>query len=336
MNKSRFGVLVVLVIILSGCSRDDFSINDDFPPNQVLSAYLPAEDFEFMGERGYYHYYKNINVEEQSDRILISITGEVKDNSRNIGKNDHGFQIELWVDSEKMVQTFSGQMLNESEFDRLILLKMPIIEEATWEFDALDKLGRKQTVTGRIVKIEDRNETIEVEYSTKAGIFEKRTIEKNRGTISFVKQVAYKDAVTYTGYHTIPVENTLITENDEDNKYSNLDTVEVDFEIYDLIDEFNKRWVNYIKNIDQSLMELIDVNSNAYLKVVSIKDESIPLNNYLGFKPYKLESDNEVTLVYVLEKFRVNDGETHYNSICYEVIKTDEGIYISDFYLVSP
>jgi hypothetical protein len=336
MNKSIFGILVLLAFALSGCSKDDFSIKEGYPPDQVLSAYLPADNFEFMGERGYYHYYKNLNIEEQSDRVVLSISGEVKDNSRSIGKNDHGFQVELWVDSEKMVQTITGQMLNESEFDRLILLKNPIQEEASWEFDSLDQKGQKHTVTARIVVIDEEAETIEIEYTTKAGNHEKRIMAKNRGTISFIKQVAYKDAVTFTGYHHIPAETAITDENDPDHKYNTLETIDIDFEMYGIIDEFNKRWVNYIKNIDQSLMELIDLDSNAYLKVVAIKDEPIQLNDYLGFKPYKLDIVDDTTLVYVLEKFMVNDDEVHYNAICYEVIKTDKGIYISDFYLANP
>ncbi|MBE0450223.1 MAG: hypothetical protein IBX70_05170 [Clostridia bacterium] len=336
MNKSIFGILVLLAFVLSGCSKDEFSIKEGYPPDQALSVYFPAEEFEFMGERGYYHYYKNLNVEDQSDRVILSISGEVKDISRNIGKRDHGFQVELWVDSEKMVQTISGQMLNESEFNRLILLKNPIQEDAIWVFDSLDKKGQKHTVTARIVVIDEEAETIEIEYTTKAGNHEKRIMAKNRGTISFVKQVTYKDALTYTGYYHIPAESAITNENDQEYKYNTLEAIEIDFEIYEIVDEFNKRWVNYIKNIDQSLMELIDMDSNAFLKIVAIKDEPIQLNDYLGFKPYKLEVVDDMTLVYVLEKFMVNNDEIYYNAICYEVIKMDEGLFISDFYLSNP
>src|SRR5690606_25798484 len=123
----------------------------------------------------------------------------------------------------------------ESEFSKLILLKKPIVEEASWEFETSDSQGQKHVVTGRIITIGEENETIDVEYTTAAGHLEKRTLKKNQGTVSFVKQVAYKDAVTYTGYHSI--QNEAVTEAmDEDDKYDALEGIEIDNELYQLID----------------------------------------------------------------------------------------------------
>lgn len=336
MSKKMIGIVVLMAMVITGCSRDHFAINSNNPPERELGDYLPADELEFMGEGGYYHYYKTLDTEELEDRILVTISGEVKDNSKSTGKNDYGFQTEIWIDSEKMVLTSSGPMLNESEFKRLILLKMPITEEATWEFDAYDRLGDKHVVTGRIVEIDDETGTIEVEYTTEAGNYEKRTFMKSHGTTSFIKQLAYKDAVTYTGYHMNQVQAVKIEEQDGDLKYDRLEVVEIDYELYQLLDGFNKRWVNYIKNIDQSLMELIDVDSNAYSKVDAIKEESIVLDEYLGFKPYGIEINEDVTLIYVVEKFQVGGDKTHYNTICYEVVNRDDGLYISDFYSINP
>lgn len=92
------------------------------------------------------------------------------------------------------------------------------------------------------------------------------------------------------------------------------------------------RWVNYIKNIDQSLLELIDVSSNAYLKVVATKVESIELDEFLGFKPYKMEIHEDAILIYVIEKFLVDGDINHYNEICYEIVKNQDGYFITDFY----
>lgn len=335
MNKKVIGIVVFLAMFILGCSNDQFEVNADNPPSQDLNDYLPYNELEFMGEGGYYHYYKFIETETLEDRHFVSISGEVKDNSKSSGKNDHGFQIELWIDSEKMVQTSSGQMLNESEFERLIVLKTPIVEAASWKFEAHDRLGEKQVVTGRIIEIDDENETIVIEYSTETGIFEKRTMKKKFGTTSFVKQVAYKDAVTFSGYHMNQIDAIQNTVLDEDMKYDGLQVVEINDELYELIDSFNKRWVSYIKNIDQSLMELIDVDSKAYTKVVAIRDESPVLNDYLGFKPFKMEIDEDSSLIYVMEKFVVSGDKTHYNSICYEIIKKNNSLYISDFYSTS-
>ena len=336
MIKKMIWVVLLLAMVITGCSNDQFAIQSDNSPDQELSIYLPISEYEFMGEGGYYHYYKTLKTEVLEDRILVTISGEVKDNSKSTGKNDHTFQTEIWIDSEKMIQKSSGQMLNESDFDRLILLKKPIAEEATWEFDAIDKLGEKHVVTGRIIEVDDDTGIIEVEYTTEAGNFEKRTLKMNQGTTSFIKQVSYKNAVTYTGYHMNQVETVPMEELDEDLKFDRLEVVEIDYELYQLIDGFNIRWVNYIKNIDQALMELIDMDSNAYLKVVAIKEESIELNEYQGFKPYKIEIIDDVILIYVMEKFIVGGDRTHYNTICYEVIKDNDGIFISDFYSTSP
>jgi hypothetical protein len=132
------------------------------------------------------------------------------------------------------------------------------------------------------------------------------------------------------------VQAVKIEEQDGDLKYDRLEVVEIDYDFYQLIDGFNIRWVNYIKNIDQSLLELIDTDSNAYLKVVAIKEESIELDEYLGFKPYKIDSTDDVTLIYVMEKFIVGGDKTHFNTICYEVIKEKDGFVISDFYSTNP
>lgn len=336
MIKKMIGIVILLAMVITGCSNDRFAIRSDNPPDQGLSVYLPTAEYEFLGEGGYYHYYKMLKTEELEDRILVTISGEVKDNSKSTTKNDHGFQTEIWIDSEKMVQKSTGKMLNESDFDRLILLKTPIAEDATWEFDTYDKVGEKHVVTGRIIDIDDETGIVEVEYTTEAGNYEKRTFMKNHGTTSFIKQLAYKDAVTYTGYHMNQVEAVQNEEQDGDLKYDGLDVVEIDYELYQLIDGFNIRWVNYIKNIDQALMELIDMDSNAYLKVVAIKEEPIELDEYLGFKPYKIEIMDDVILICVMEKFLVGGDRTHYNTICYEVIKENDGIFISDFYSTNP
>ncbi len=230
MNK-RFHVIHVIVLtffILAGCS------NEIVPPDPELIEFLPTITERYVGDSGYFHVVETIERESASDAETAIISGEVKDNETTITNADFDFTITLVVVEDKLEQTYKGSQLNESNFDKVVLLKKPIEVGNTWSFNAKDIAGNKWKVTGEITSLDETGEIIGVKHSIKDGYYEERVIQKGRGVTNFERLIVFKNESTVTGYHT---ENASVATTEKAE-----DTLKIPVAYYNLILGFEQAW----------------------------------------------------------------------------------------------
>ena len=249
MNKHIYATLVIVLtfFVLVGCS------NESGPPDPELVEFLPTINERYVGDSGYFHVVETIERESASDAETAILSGEVKDNETTITKADFDFMITMSVIEDKIEQTYTGSRLNESNFDKIVLLKKPIEVGNTWSFNAKDIAGNKWKVTGEITSIDETGEKIGVKHSIKDGYYEERVIQKGRGVTDFVRLIVFKNESTVTGYHT---ENASVATTEKAE-----DTLKIPVAYYNLILGFEQAWPSYVKQDNYDLLKFIYLES---------------------------------------------------------------------------
>ncbi|HSN66627.1 MAG TPA: hypothetical protein VLS94_08300, partial [Fusibacter sp.] len=258
MSKRIYTIfcIVLTFVILIGCS------SETVPPDPDLIEFLPTINERYVGDSGYYHVVETIERESDADLETAILSGEVKDNETTITKADFDFIITLSVVEDKLEQTYTGSRLNESNFDKIVLLKKPLEIGNTWSFNAKDIAGNKWKVTGEITSVDETGERIGVKHSIKNGYYEERVMQKGRGVTDFVRLIIFKNESTVTGYHT---ENASVATTEKAE-----DTLKIPVAYYNLILGFEQAWPSYVKNDNDDLLKFISLESPALEKIKAV------------------------------------------------------------------
>jgi len=325
MSKHIFSSLVVVLtlVILVGCSNNQ---NNVMSPDVGLIEFLPTVKERYIGDSGYYHIVDSIERETTSDAEIAILKGEVKDNETAITKADYDFEIILTVVADKMEQTYIGSQLNESNFDKLVLLKQPLEVGNTWTFTAKDIVGSKWKVTGEIMAIDETGDEVVVKHSTKDGYYEERVIQKGRGVIDFVRLFVFKSESTLTGYHT-ELESVSATE----KVVSPVDTLKIPVAYYNLILGFEQAWSEYVKQENDNLLKFISVDSPAYEKIKAVSRDANTAIAFVRFYPYELTEIGTMIAIKVVEVFKTTDEARIENKVLYQIIIEKGNPKIYDF-----
>jgi hypothetical protein len=326
MRHFQFSIIVIVLTLfaLVGCS---FNQEVVVPPDPELVEFLPTFNERYTGDSGYYHVVETIEHESTPNTEVAILIGEVKDNETVITKADFDFTITLTVDSDKMEQTYNGSRLNESNFDKLVLLKKPLEVGNTWTFNAKDVSGSKWKVTGEITSINESENEVTIKYSTKDGYYEERVIQKGRGVTDFVRMLVFKNESTFTGYHT---EKASIAATEKATTPE--EPLKIPVAYYNLILGFEQAWSDYVKQDNDALLNFVSMDSPANEKIKAVSRDANTAIEFVRFYPVELAEIGTMIEIKVIEIFKTIDEIKIENKVLYQIVieKSEPKIYDFD------
>lgn len=161
--------------------------------NEILKNILPVQTgyrwiYNGFAEYGNTMILKEINYEAPDYQYVLE--GEVEDMSGGESSADFSVKLQYLIKKGAIVQVKEEQLMMDSIFDNLIIIKAPLEVGNSWSQMAVDKEGNQLEVKGTITKIELENgkKVYDVKYEYgDSGLFELRRIKEGVGTILFQK-----------------------------------------------------------------------------------------------------------------------------------------------------
>ena len=324
INVKKLTILMVLGILIfsTGC---DLKANDESAPyDQNLAEYLPNEPAAYSGDSDYYHVVKSIEPLETPSSIQVTVNGEVLDNSTGISHKDYSFQMTLAVDDKEITQMSVGSELNESIFDKVVLLRNPIEVGGKWTFTALNKEGKKVKVDAQILEMDEQG-TLKVSYTTKEGYQEERIIKKNLGVTDFIRLVTFNKESTWTGYHL--EHEALISSKSQDLPKE----ISIETKLYSSILGFEQAWFKYISLENEDLLTFLKEESKAMEKIKSLDQNENYAYEFVSFYPYEIIQEESQIRIKIVEQYKDDTQKLSYNQLMITLEQVEEVYKISDF-----
>ena len=363
LKKVAITVILLTVTLFSGCGINS---NINITSDARLMAFLPVNGDEFSGDGDYFHVSKQIDLGKEDGFDIAFVEGEVKNNFIGGTGFDYNFIITLKVTNQEIIQSYEGNHLNESDFDEVVLLKLPLELNKSWTFTTKNKAGKKQKVTATITDVFNSGKGIKVRYETKDGYYEERTIYEKHGVVDFVRQVNYKNVSTVTGYHSsfeiVKINDDATNDfstDEKDNLTAELTTepnnastsesiesgaiisqdfpivvIEVPVAYYNLILGFEQAWSGYINNSSDDLLKFVDEDSPAYQKIMEIDRSSNLVLEFVKYYPYEMLVDGDVIVINIVETFINEDKATIKNKVSYKIANADTLPKVFDFEVI--
>lgn len=175
-----------------------------------LSTLLPSESGYSWIYNGFAEYGHTMTLEsivDDSDKKIYTITGEVDDMSGGEGLLDGSISIRYILSGNALIQEKTELRMLDSKFNRLTLIKTPLVEGTTWTQDAFDKDGNTTKINAIIKKVEivDGSKSQYTVYydDVNSAYFEERIIREGVGVVSVEKLLELSDMsfpASYTLY----------------------------------------------------------------------------------------------------------------------------------------
>ena len=154
---------------------------------------------EIVTDKGIIKYIIAGNVEDMSD-------GEA-----GYGPEHYNIDLLYTIEDGALIQTKSENMMMDSEFDKIELIRAPLIKNNKWGQGGVDKSGEYRYLNCEITDINEvaGSKVYTVEYREDNGYYEIRMIEEGIGVVSFAKlwqtddgdfEIGYSLSKEYSGY----------------------------------------------------------------------------------------------------------------------------------------
>lgn len=240
-----------------------------------------------------------LDVYETNSKKIYKISGEVLDMSSGESSLDFSLAVNYIITHDELIQEKIEEVMMDSEFDKLTLLRLPLEVDATWSENVISSDGDKEIIKATIVEIIGKkpNRTVRVEYKNKNGDYmEKRSIQEGLGVVSFDKTMKFGSEKFEMGYNLVKyklekanVDNNTESENissdsSDDSDSDNSKTVNVmvekdqvnqmtDEEISakDAIINFNNSWILYINDGKLDVYKYLVYDGKAYNVIENFK-----------------------------------------------------------------
>ena len=336
MRKIIIWLVMMLLLLLTSCSRDALNLES---PNDALLEFLQSTTDTYTGDDNYFHVVKAISS-ETSDSVKLS--GEVKNNSTSGSKSEYEFEVTCTVIGNRMIQTIEGSRLNDSDFNEVTILEAPIEIGHKWHYKAVNKVGNKVAFNAEIIDVWDNGNAVKVKYESKDGYREERTIFSGRGTIDFVKEISYKGTSIITGYHStfsseseanseVPVTTEVETSLEAQAESMPMVSINIPVSIYNLLLGFNQSWDSFIKDGDEAIWKLVELESPAVEKLDSIDITEDKGYRFYKFYAYEIHEEKPYVVVSIVETYVDDQNNEMRNKVTYWISNTDTVPKIYDF-----
>jgi hypothetical protein len=217
MNKKRWIMALAAALLLTGCTQPGAEGTPGTTAGatpQATAAYpTPTVSVSQAGEKqtdftgllpaavGYHWMYEGFAeyshemtldaIEHSGTTTVYRISGEVGDPSGGESQADHSLSIVYTLQPGVWVQQAQGQLLMDSEFSRLELLRGPLAEGTQWTQTVAGASGEPITLVCTIESVVnggDGGAVYTVAYRQQnSDYYERREIAEGRGVIAFEK-----------------------------------------------------------------------------------------------------------------------------------------------------
>jgi len=185
------------------------SINEAKYEKDQLSRLLPEKTgyrWMYEGFAEYSHQMMLDVITDEPQKRIYAISGEVGDPSGGEGTVDRNISIKYTIEGNRLIQEKTEQAMLDSKFDKLILIKTPLMVGTFWAETVVDKTGKETLINALIKKVEltgDNKLKYTVRYvDTNSGYYEERVIEEGAGVVAFEKLLELGDTSFPAGYFT--------------------------------------------------------------------------------------------------------------------------------------
>ncbi|BEP28933.1 nuclear transport factor 2 family protein [Helicovermis profundi] len=373
MRKLCFIVLIFLVFIFTACEAKTLNTsNEDIVADnysETLDAFLPEAPFSwtYKGNNNYIQVMSIMKIFDTNSTKVYKVSGEVMDVTKGSNRRNFNINLTYTVTYNKLIQDKIEEVMLDSEFNKLTLLKLPLETGNSWVESVYDLEGNKEQLNSKIVKIEGEspNRIITVEYKIdKKKYLETRKIRENVGVIEFNKKVNFDNEQFVLGYKLekftrgLKFENTNVNDiknvnsktTDTDainnkkenttqvvketkNKENTSDFVEKE-KVSKLIIDFDTAWIRYINNSDKSVFDYLYSSGKAYSIIQNYKNVEFT-EKFLKINVDKVEIDGNNAKAYVYEKLEKNTSGKikvyEYNWIY--ILKKINNVWQIDYYV---
>lgn len=347
-------------MLSTGCSKstqdeEDIRVElDEF--SEELDGFLPGKGFTWI-YNGFAEYVQKMSVTDiyvTNSKKIYKVSGEVLDMSSGESSLDFSLTINYMVDYDSIVQEKIEEVMMDSEYDRITLLKLPIEEGATWTEKVTSSDGKKDEIEATMVEVigNKPSRTIRIEYKSKNGGYtEKRSIQEGIGVVKFDKSVNYGDEKFDLGYTLFKYDfdvnstNIVATDNVSNKATETIETTTVsdgtegiikiseEDLVRHAIKDFNNAWVDYVNEGKTEILSYLVKNSPAYQVIENFKAGTMK-QKFNKMETGKVSIDGDEADIEVHEeilKMVDNNTETLVYDWIYH-LKKIEGKWLIEYY----
>lgn len=192
------------------------SIEDPSYQKEALSQLLPSVpgyQWIYNGFAEYDHTMTLNAITDETDRRTYQISGMVGDPSGGESTADRSITLKYLIEKTSLIQEKQEQVMMDSKFNRLTLIKTPLEEGNYWIDRVTDKSGKTMELSAQIMKTEilpsgAKQYTVRYDDNSSA-YYEERVIREGIGVVSFEKLFEIGEEPFSAGYYLYGQENVL-------------------------------------------------------------------------------------------------------------------------------
>ncbi|MBF4694792.1 hypothetical protein [Fusibacter ferrireducens] len=335
MKKKIVFVILLNLLFLTACN----GLKTQADYSSELVSYMISEPANYYGEGQYYHEIQKIEHAIFEGQYQIDASGEIKDNSIGNTSADYTFNYEFLVTDQSVIQKLNNNRLNDSDFQVVEILSLPLEMGHTWYFDAVMFNNKTTKMTAEIVYISEALDEIKVKYTAK-DYTEFRVFKKGLGVTDFTKEIAYKNVKAISGFHLqkdgeldradfSEAEVTVIQ--NEADAFTDIAEQETTLAEHDLILGFNQNYEKKIKLEEHQLSDYVMPESPAREKIDQLKAVDVGTFHFIQFKAKTRKTIGEAVIIEVVEQYDIGEGQSIVNTITYTLKPYGDRLMIYNF-----
>jgi hypothetical protein len=192
------------------------SIDEPSYQKEALSKLLPSAPgyrWIYNGFAEYDHTMTLDSITDEAARRTYQVTGMVGDPSGGESQADRTIALKYIIEKTSLIQEKQEQVMMDSKFNRMTLIKTPLEEGNYWIDRVTDKTGKTTELSAQIMKREILPNGVKqytVRYNDNASAYyEQRVIREGVGVVSFEKLFEIGDEPFSAGYYLYGQENMI-------------------------------------------------------------------------------------------------------------------------------
>jgi len=183
------------------------SINDMTYQKDELSKLLPSSTgfkWIYNGFAEYSHDMTLQSITDETAKRTYTITGTVGDPSGGASTANLIINMQYIIEKTSLIQQKSEEVMMDSIFNKITLIKTPLVKGTFWTEKTTDKTGALRDIYSQITKVDTLPSGVKeytVRYSDlNSAYFEQRVIREGVGIVSFEKLFEFNGENSTIGY----------------------------------------------------------------------------------------------------------------------------------------
>lgn len=169
----------------------DKNENKNDPEDLLLTKLLPYKagyTWKYNGAVEYGHRMHLKSIEEEKEKAIYTVDGEVEDVSGGESPKDFSLNLTYTVTSDSLIQKVESETMMDNNFSEIELIQTPLAEGTKWTQRQENTEGKDVTLESTIesVRKDGEQKIYTVIYEdTNSNYYQKREIKEGVGVLSF-------------------------------------------------------------------------------------------------------------------------------------------------------